>query len=59
MIKDYQKREQRMAPFLRQLPWHWILVAFVLFVYGLAQYITDWGAQAPLVSFTIGRSCGF
>ena len=48
-----------MRPFLRQLPWPWIIIAFVLFVYGLAQAITDWGASSPLVSFTIGRSCGF
>lgn len=34
------------------------MIAIMLLAYGLAQFVTDWGARAPLVTHAVVRSCG-
>lgn len=53
---DNVRPEERLRG--RRYPVWPAIIAFMLLAYGLAQYITDLGAQSPLVSFAVRHSCG-
>lgn len=60
MSKDYVSPGERLAQLesaRKDYPWGLALIAVVLIALSLA--VVLWLPRSPLISFTVGRSCGF